>query len=124
MALLHALKEQLWILHLLNELGYNVDDQNIIYVDSQSAIALTHNPEHHAHIKHIDIQYHFIRNRVEEGRTQLEYCPMEDIVADGLTKVLGPERYKKLAKMMGMSMWQKSRLWHCQKAGKYRITKA
>jgi len=54
MALLHALKEQLWILRLLNELGYNVDDQNIIYVDSQSAIALAHNPEHHARTKHID----------------------------------------------------------------------
>jgi len=45
---------------------------------------------------------------VEDGRTQLEYCPTEEMVADGLTKALGPERPKKLAKMMGMDVWQKS----------------
>src|SRR5204862_509530 len=89
MALLYALKEQIWILCLLNELGYNVDDQNIIYIDNQSAIALAHNPEYYARTKRIDIQYHFIRNCVKEGRTQLEYCPMENMVADGLTKLLG-----------------------------------
>jgi hypothetical protein len=30
------------------------------------------------------------------------------MVADGLTKALGPERHRKLAKMMGMGVWQKS----------------
>jgi len=30
------------------------------------------------------------------------------MVADGLTKALGPERHRKLARMMGMGMWQKS----------------
>jgi hypothetical protein len=108
MALLHALKEQIWILRLLEELGYDVKDQNIIKTDNQSAIALAHNPQQHARTKHIDIQYHFVRNCVEDGRTQLEYCPTEEMVADGLTKALGPERHKKLAKMMGMDVWQKS----------------
>src|SRR4030095_7633334 len=48
MAILHALKEQIWIHRLLKELGYDVGDQKVIYTDSQSAIALAHNPEHHA----------------------------------------------------------------------------
>ena len=52
-ALLHVVKEQIWILHLLKELRYNIDNQDIIYMDSQSAIALAHNPEHHARTKHI-----------------------------------------------------------------------
>ena len=107
MALLHALKEQIWILRFLKEIGYDASNQNIIYCDNQSAIALAHNPEHHARTKHIDIQYHFIRNCVENGTTRLEYCPTEDMVADGLTKALGPERQKKLARMMGMGTWQK-----------------
>ena len=34
---------------------YGIDDQNVIYCDDQSAIALTHDPEHHARTKHIDI---------------------------------------------------------------------
>ena len=105
MALLHALKEQIWIKRLLNEMGYNIDDQNIIYTDSQSAIALAQNPEHHARTKHIDIQYHFIRNCVEDGRLKLEYCSTEDMVADGLTKALAPERHWKLVRMMGIKEW-------------------
>jgi hypothetical protein len=108
MALLHALKEQIWLLRFLKEIGYDISDQNIIYCDNQSAIALAHNPEHHARTKHIDIQYHFVRNCVEDGSTRLEYCPTEDMVADGLTKALGPERHRKLAKMMNMCVWQKS----------------
>src|SRR5579862_586042 len=107
MALLHALKEQIWIKRLLSEMGYNIDNQNVLYTDSQSAIALAQNPEHHARTKHIDIQYHFIRNCVEDGRLKLEYCPTEDMVADGLTKALGPERHKRLTKIMGMNVWQK-----------------
>ena len=105
-ALLHALKEQIWIHRLLKELGYDVTNQNTIYTDSHSAIALANNPEHHARTKHIDIQYHFVRDCVEDGRLHLEYCPTEDMVADGLTKALGPEEHRKLAKMMGMEEWK------------------
>jgi len=107
MAILHALKEQIWLLRFLKEIGYDISNQNVIYCDNQSAIALAHNPEHHARTKHIDIQYHFIRNCIEDGTTRLEYCPTEDMVADGLTKALGPERHRKLAKMMGIGTWQK-----------------
>jgi len=107
MAILHALKEQIWLLRFLKEIGYDISNQNIIYCDNQSAIALAHNPEHHARTKHIDIQYHFVRNCIEDGTTRLEYCPTEDMVADGLTKALGPERQMKLAKMMGIGTWQK-----------------
>jgi len=105
MALLHALKELIWLHRFLKEIGYDTDKQNTIFCDNQSAIALAHNPEHHARTKHIDIQYHFVRNCVEDGRMQLEYCPTEDMVADGLTKALGPERHRRLAKMMGMGTW-------------------
>jgi hypothetical protein len=109
MALLHALKEQIWLLRFFREIGYDISNQNIIYTDNQGAIALAHNPEHHARTKHVDIQYHFVRNCVEDGTTRLEYCPTEDMVADGLTKALGPERHRKLARMMGMGLWQKSK---------------
>src|SRR5277367_2855877 len=107
MALLHALKELIWLHRFLNKIGYDISDQNFIYCDNQGAIALTHNPEHHARTKHIDIQYHFVRNCIEDGTAQLEYCQTEDMVADGLTKALGPERHRRLAKMMGMGIWQK-----------------
>jgi len=78
MALLHALKELIWLQCFLKEIGYDVSNQNTIYCDNQSAITLAHNPEHHARTKHIDIQYHFVRNCVEDGMTRLEYSPTVD----------------------------------------------
>jgi len=38
--------------------------------------------------KHIDTSYHYVRNKVEEGAIRLEYIPIDQMVADGLTKPL------------------------------------
>jgi len=67
MALLHTLKQLIWLHCFLKEISYDINDQNVIYCDNQGAIALAHNLEHHARTKHIDIQYHFVRNCVEAG---------------------------------------------------------
>ena len=56
MAIRHTLKEQIWLLRL-KEIGHDISNQNIIYTDNRSAIALAHNPKHYARTKHIDIQY-------------------------------------------------------------------
>ena len=107
MILFSTLKEQIWLLRFLKEIDYDISNQNIIYIDNQSAIALVYNSEHHARTKHIDIQYHFIRNYVENGTTRLEYCSTKNMMADDLTKALESERHRRLAKMIRMSMWQK-----------------
>jgi len=76
MAITQAAKESIWIQRLIGELGFtgSVKDGNIIYVDNQGTIALTKNPGHYAHTKHIDIQYHFIRECVKNGNIALQYC--------------------------------------------------
>lgn len=56
--------------------------------DNQGSIALAHNPVFHARTKHIDIQHHYIRDEVAEGRIELTYVPTDKTVADGLTKPL------------------------------------
>ncbi|TMC14556.1 MAG: DDE-type integrase/transposase/recombinase, partial [Chloroflexi bacterium] len=86
MALLEAVKESIWIQRFLKELGRNVDDGDVIMEDNQGTIALSQNPEYHARTKHIDVQYHFVRECIEMGQIQLRYCPTEDMVADALTK--------------------------------------
>ena len=40
------------------------NDALTILEDNQGAIALTKNPEFHKHTKHIDIRYHFVREKV------------------------------------------------------------
>ena len=75
MALLQATKESIWIQRLLSELGRTAKNADVIYEDNQGAIALAKNPAHHAQTKHIDIQYHFVRDCVENGKVKLKSCP-------------------------------------------------
>jgi len=56
-------------LRFLREIDHDISNQNVIYIDNQGTNALAHNPEHHAHTKHVDIQYHFVRNCVEDEMT-------------------------------------------------------
>ena len=87
---------------LLSELGRTAKNADIIYEDNQRAIALANNPEHHAQTKHIDIQYHFVRDCIENRKVKLEYCPTEDMVADALTKPMARDRHRKMMERMGL----------------------
>ncbi len=69
-ALKEATKEAIFLKDLLKELG--LEDRAItVYTDSNSAIELANNPEHYAKSKHIDIQYHFVRDSNESGLIKL-----------------------------------------------------
>lgn len=57
-----------------------------IYKDNQGSIALAKNPEFHKRTKHIDIRYHFVREKVEDNQVVLEYCPTQDMLAEVMTK--------------------------------------
>ena len=105
MALLQATKESIWIQRLLSELGRKAENAETIYEDNQGAIALANNPEHHARTKHIDVQYHFVRDYVEKGKIKLEYCPTDEMVADALTKPLARDKHHKMMKRMGLGIW-------------------
>jgi len=96
MALTPATKEAIWLYFLLSEIldrQYQKLPSITILADNQGCIALAHNPEYHACTKHIDIQYHFIREKVEGGEVSLEYTPTGVMVADCLTKALPTEKF-------------------------------
>ena len=102
MAASEAAKEALWMRRLLNELGYAGPQQVIIQADNKSAIALAENPMHHGRTKHIEIRYHFIREKVTEGHIKLSFVPTKDEAADGLTKPLTGEAFSKFIKELGL----------------------
>jgi hypothetical protein len=62
------------------------------------------NPTQHVRTKHIDVQHHFIRERVENGEVTFEYCSTKDMVAYVLTKALPKERDNKLISMFGLKL--------------------
>lgn len=84
------------------ELGFAQLSATTIYEDNQSCIALAKNPVHHARTKHIDIQHHFVREKVEAGEVKIEFKPTEEMVADALTKPISYPRFKKLVEDMGL----------------------
>ena len=71
-------------------------------MDNQGAIALAKNPVHHNRTKHIDIRYHFIREKVLRNEIILKYCATKDMIADILTKPLPKPSFQKLSEMMGL----------------------
>ena len=60
-----------------------------MYRDNLGALALVKNPHLYKRSKHIDICYHYIRDLVAKGDLKVEFIPIAEIIADGITKPLG-----------------------------------
>uniref|UniRef100_A0A803NL56 Reverse transcriptase Ty1/copia-type domain-containing protein n=1 Tax=Cannabis sativa TaxID=3483 RepID=A0A803NL56_CANSA len=87
-ALTNGASEVSWLQSLLRELGFPLAVPPTMHCDNISTLHLASNPVLHARTKHIEIDYHFVRERVKNGLLQLRYTPSEDQVADCLTKPL------------------------------------
>ena len=93
----HGMKEALWLRSLLSELFGPISEATTLFSDNQATIALTKDHQYHAHTKHINMRYHFIRWVIERGSLRLVYCPTDDMVADALTKALPSAKVKHFA---------------------------
>ena len=102
MAATHAAREAVWWRTFLTELGQSPSTAITVHSDSQGAIALAKNPEHHKRTKHIDIQHHFVREQVTAGAVVMPHIGTEEMAADVLTKALPVERHVTLARKMGV----------------------
>ena len=74
-----------------------------IYCDSQSAIFRAKNPAYHSKMKHIDVQYHFVRDMVESKKVLLEKVDTLENVANSLTKSMSIEKSSWCREVMGIS---------------------
>ena len=108
MALKETIKEYTWLKLLLNHLSSitttikDIYTNSILFTDSQSAIQLAKNPEYHARTKHIDIQYHYVRENILSGFINLKYIPTDQQLADGLTKPLDYAKFIIYTKGIGL----------------------
>ena len=75
MALSEATQEAVWLKAFMRELGEVSSNEPVnVYETNQGAIALAKNSEFHKRTKHIDIRYHFVHEKVEDGHVILESC--------------------------------------------------
>ena len=100
-ALSLAAQEATWLRRMLTEFGASPGCV-ILMEDNQGAIALAKNPIAHTRTKHIDIRYHYIREAIQDGTIDVQYCPTDDMNADLLTKPLPKELFQKLRVALGM----------------------
>ena len=85
-----------WLQSLLNELGFIKLPPPTLWCDNLSATYLTTMPVFHSRSKHLEIDYHFVRDKVSQKALLVRYISSEDQIADLLTKLLSKGRYHKL----------------------------
>jgi histone deacetylase 1/2 len=87
-ALANATAEMIWVEALLRELGVRLREKPCLWCDNLGATYLSANPIFHARTKHIEIDFHFVRERVAENRLAIKFVSSKDQVVDGFTKAL------------------------------------
>nr|GEZ36571.1 putative copia-type protein [Tanacetum cinerariifolium] len=98
-----GLAEALWIRKLLSEIGYHSTQTSKIICDNKAAIQIFENPVQHDRTKHIEVDRHFIKEKLENGIIELLFVRSKDQLADILTKA-GVFLYKcKRFKPQGLS---------------------
>ncbi|KAJ8747772.1 hypothetical protein K2173_011424 [Erythroxylum novogranatense] len=98
-----AAQENTWLVQLMKDLHQPIDYAVPLYCDNQSAIRLAENPIFHARTKHVEVHYHFIREKVLQGEITLEQIKTEDQVADMFTKGLSVNKIESFCHLLSMT---------------------
>jgi hypothetical protein len=87
-AMTNATAEIMWVQSVLNELGVPCPRSARLWCDNMRAKYLASNPIFHRRMKHVEIDYHFVCDRVLQKLLEVWFISTDDQVADGLTKLL------------------------------------
>lgn len=101
-AVASTVAELSWLISLLRELGVQATPPTI-YCDNMGATYLRANPVFHSRMKHIAIDYHFVRDQVASGRLHVAHVSTHDPLADLLTKPLSRRRHDILRSKLGVA---------------------
>ncbi|CAA7041166.1 unnamed protein product [Microthlaspi erraticum] len=85
-----------WVCSLLTKLGVQLPATPVIYCDNVGATYLSANPVFHSRMKHLALDFHFVRENVQSGALRVAFVSTKDQLADALTKPLPRPRFLEL----------------------------
>ena len=80
--------ELIWLKHLLQELRFGKDEQMKLICDNHATLHISSNPVFHERTKHIEVDCHFIREKIASGCISTSFVNSNDQLADIFTKSL------------------------------------
>ena len=86
----------------MTELGVVLPQSLVIYCDNIGATNLCSNPVFHSRMKHVAIDFHFIREQVQNGTLHVSHVSSDDQLADALTKPLPKSQFLSLKSKIGL----------------------
>lgn len=92
-ALADTVAELTWLQALLRELGIRAPAAPILWCDNLGATYLSANPVFHARTKHVEVDFHFVREKVAQGGLRLQFIYTKDQIADIFMKPLPTPRF-------------------------------
>jgi hypothetical protein len=78
---------------LFKDIGISLPSIPLLWCDNVSAIALASNPVFHARTKHIEVDYHFVREKVVNRDIEFKFISSHDQIADVFTKGLSSTQF-------------------------------
>ena len=92
--------ELFWLCMLFKELHITLNVPPILWCDNHSALALASNPVYHAQTKHIEVDYHFVHEKVLNKDIHIKFISTHNQVVDVFTKGLTSSRFLALRSEM------------------------
>ena len=90
----HVVADTIWVRQLLSELHRPIEQATIVYCDNISAVYMSGNPVQHRRTKHIEIDIHFVREKVALGQVRVLHVPTTAQFADIFTKGLATKPFQ------------------------------
>ncbi|RDY05233.1 Copia protein, partial [Mucuna pruriens] len=84
----HGICEGLWMKIILDDLKVKYEGLIKLFCDNNSAISIVHNPVQHGRTKHIEIDRHFIKEKLNSGLVVTTHVPTRIQIVDIFTKGL------------------------------------
>ena len=94
--------ELLWLKIILEDLKIVWEEPIKLYCDNKSTIDITHNPIQHVCTKHIEVDRHFIKEKLDSGLICTPFVSIVGQLVDVLTKVLSGIAFQSIISMLRM----------------------